>query len=94
VTSIRDQDLRDIGGVHAVHLSELSWERTPKGPQEMFKVGDEVPVYVLKVDQESKKFALSVLRAQALGGDILATAKPDGARPDHEACAVRRVRAA
>ena len=66
VTSIRDFGIFvDIGGADGlVHLSELSWERTPKGPQEMFKVGDEVPVYVLKVDQETKKIALSVRRAQ------------------------------
>jgi predicted RNA-binding protein with RPS1 domain len=30
----------------------------------MFRVGDEVEVYVLKVDQESKKIALSLRRAQ------------------------------
>jgi len=66
VTSIRDFGIFvDIGGADGlVHLSELSWERTPKSPHELFKVGDEVPVYVLKVDNESKKIALSVRRAQ------------------------------
>ena len=66
ITSIRDFGIFvDIGGADGlVHLSELSWERTPKSPQELFKVGDEVPVYVLKVDQEAKKIALSVRRAQ------------------------------
>jgi len=55
----------DIGGADGlVHLSELSWERTPKSPHELFKVGEEVPVFVLKIDQESKKIALSVRRAQ------------------------------
>lgn len=66
VTSIRDFGIFvDIGGADGlVHLSELSWERTPKSPHDMFKVGDEVPVYVLKVDNETKKIALSVRRAQ------------------------------
>jgi small subunit ribosomal protein S1 len=66
VTSIRDFGIFvDIGGADGlVHLSELSWERTPKSPHEMFSAGDEVGVYVLKIDNESKKIALSVRRAQ------------------------------
>jgi len=66
ITSIRDFGVFvDIGGADGlVHLSELSWERTPKSPHDLFKVGDEVPVYVLKIDNESKKIALSVRRAQ------------------------------
>ena len=66
VTSIRDFGIFvDIGGADGlVHLSELSWERTPKSPHEMFSAGDEVAVYVLKIDNESKKIALSVRRAQ------------------------------
>src|SRR3972149_9013710 len=65
ITSIRDFGIFvDVGGADGlVHLSELSWERTPKSPQEMFNVGDEAEVYVLKVDQESKKIALSLRRA-------------------------------
>lgn len=66
ITSIRDFGVFvDVGGADGlVHLSELSWERTPKTPNDLFKVGEEVPVYVLKVDQESKKIALSIRRAQ------------------------------
>ncbi|MEX0682538.1 MAG: S1 RNA-binding domain-containing protein [Dehalococcoidia bacterium] len=66
ITSIRDFGVFvDIGGADGlVHLSELSWERTPRSPNELFRVGDEVPVYVLKVDNEAKKIALSVRRAQ------------------------------
>jgi len=66
ITSIRDFGIFvDIGGADGlVHLSELSWERTPRSPHEMFKVGDEMPVYVLKIDAEAKKIALSVRRAQ------------------------------
>jgi len=66
ITSIRDFGIFvDIGGADGlVHLSELSWERTPKSPHELFRVGQEVAVHVLKIDHEAKKIALSVRRAQ------------------------------
>ena len=65
ITSIREFGIFvDLGGADGlVHLSELSWDRG-KSPAEMFQVGDEVDVYILKVDQESKKIALSLRRAQ------------------------------
>ena len=54
----------DLGGADGlVHLSEISWDRT-KAPEEIFKIGDEVDVYVMKVDSEKKKIALSIRRAQ------------------------------
>lgn len=65
ITSIRPFGIFvDLGGADGlVHLSELSWERD-KTPEEMFHVGDEVDVYVMKVDPETKKIALSLRRAQ------------------------------
>ncbi len=54
----------DMGGADGLaHLSELSWERD-KTPEELYHVGQEVDVYVMKVDQEAKKIALSIRRAQ------------------------------
>jgi small subunit ribosomal protein S1 len=54
----------DLGGADGlVHLSEISWDRT-KAPEELFNIGDEVDVYVMKVDSEKKKIALSIRRAQ------------------------------
>ncbi len=54
----------DLGGADGlVHLSELSWERN-KRPEDLFHVGDEVEVYVMKVDPETKKIALSTRRAK------------------------------
>ncbi len=48
----------DIGGVDGmVHVSELSWGRV-KNPAELVKVGDEIDVYVMKVDAEKKKISL------------------------------------
>jgi small subunit ribosomal protein S1 len=54
----------DLGGADGlVHLSEISWDRA-KTPEELFKIGDDVDVYVMKVDAEKKKIALSIRRAQ------------------------------
>ena len=53
----------DLGGADGlVHLSELAWDRNTQ-PEELFKIGDEVKVYVLHVDKENKKIALSIRRA-------------------------------
>ena len=64
VTSIRNFGVFvDLGGADGlVHLSELSWDRNAD-PEAMFKPGDEVKVYVMRVDRESKKIALSIRRA-------------------------------
>ena len=54
----------DIGGADGlVHHSELSWDRTPVDPVSQFNIGDEIEVYVMKIDVESKKVALSTRRA-------------------------------
>jgi small subunit ribosomal protein S1 len=54
----------DIGGADGlVHLSELSWSRV-RHPSEVLKVGDEVEVYVLGINSEEKKIALSIKRTQ------------------------------
>jgi len=54
----------DLGGADGlVHLSELSWERIDH-PRQVLSVGDEVDVYVLSVDHDNKKIALSLRRAQ------------------------------
>jgi len=65
VSSIRNFGVFvDLGGADGlVHLSEISWDRT-KAPEELFKIGDEVDVYVMKIDAEKKKIALSIRRAQ------------------------------
>ena len=65
VTSIRNFGVFvDLGGADGlVHLSEISWERDVN-PDDLFKVGAAVDVYVMKVDQESKKIGLSIRRAR------------------------------
>ena len=54
----------DIGGADGlVHLSEISWSRV-KHPNEVLKVGDKVQVYILSIDNERKRIALSIKRTQ------------------------------
>ncbi|MDP6606962.1 MAG: S1 RNA-binding domain-containing protein [Dehalococcoidia bacterium] len=64
VTSIRNFGVFvDLGGADGlVHLSELSWDRNV-APEDLLTPGDTVKVYVMKVDQENKKIALSIRRA-------------------------------
>lgn len=54
----------DLGGVDGlVHLSELSWKRVTH-PSEVLQAGQEVEVYVLGVDRERQRVALSLKRLQ------------------------------
>jgi small subunit ribosomal protein S1 len=46
-----------------VHLSEISWERI-EHPNEVLKVGQEVKVKVIAVDQERKRIGLSIRQLQ------------------------------
>ncbi|MFL5733813.1 MAG: 30S ribosomal protein S1 [Chloroflexia bacterium] len=54
----------DIGGADGlIHLSELSWKRVSH-PSEVLKVGEHINVYVLSVDPNERKIALSLKRTQ------------------------------
>jgi small subunit ribosomal protein S1 len=54
----------DLGGIDGlVHLSELSWTRVTH-PREVVEVGQQVEVYVLSVDRERQRVALSLKRLQ------------------------------
>ncbi len=49
----------DLGGVDGlVHVSELAWYRV-NHPREAVQIGDEVQVYVLRVDREKERISLS-----------------------------------
>lgn len=55
----------DIGGADGlVHLSEISWSRV-KHPSEVLKPGDQVNVFVLSIDNDRKRIALSIKRTQS-----------------------------
>ena len=52
----------DLGGADGlVHISELSWDPV-RSPEEVVQIGDEVDVFVIKVDREAKRIALSLKR--------------------------------
>ncbi len=65
VTSITDFGVFiDLGGADGlIHVSELSWSRV-EDPHQLLKVGDEIDVYVLEVDEKQKRIALSLKRLQ------------------------------
>ena len=50
----------DLGGIEGlIHISELSWGRVDH-PSDVVSEGDQVEVYVLSVDRETQKVALSL----------------------------------
>jgi small subunit ribosomal protein S1 len=52
----------DLGGVEGlIHVSELSWGRV-RHPAEVVSVGEMVQAYVLQIDQERSRIALSMKR--------------------------------
>ena len=63
----------DLGGADGlIHISELSWEPV-KSPDEIVTVGAEIDVYVLRVDRENLKIALSLRRLQPEPWDEIET---------------------
>ena len=56
--------ITDIGGADGlIHLSELSWGQVTH-PSQVLRIGQEVEVYVVGVDRDAKKIALSLKRLQ------------------------------
>lgn len=54
----------DLGGADGlIHISELAWHRV-KHPKEILEVGDQVDVYILRLDSEGKRIGLSLKRLQ------------------------------
>ena len=54
----------DLGGADGlIHLSELSWRRV-RHPREVLDVGQEVDVYVLRLDHEKRRIGLSLKRLE------------------------------
>jgi small subunit ribosomal protein S1 len=52
----------DLGGADGlIHISELAWRRV-RHPNEVLQVGDEIDVYVLRLDHERKRIGLSLKR--------------------------------
>jgi small subunit ribosomal protein S1 len=52
----------DLGGVEGlVHVSEISWGRV-RHPTDLLKIGEQVTAYILQVDRERARIALSLKR--------------------------------
>lgn len=66
VSGLRDFGIFvDLGGADGlVHISELAWHRVDH-PREVIKVGDEIDVYVMRVDKENERISLSRKRLLA-----------------------------
>ena len=63
----------DLGGADGlIHISELSWEPV-KSPDEIVTIGTEIDVFVLRVDRENLKIALSLRRLQPEPWDEIET---------------------
>jgi small subunit ribosomal protein S1 len=61
----------DLGGADGlVHISELSWRRI-QHPREVVQVGDEIDVYVLRLDHKRKRIGLSLKRLQPDPWDLV-----------------------
>ena len=61
----------DLGGADGlIHISELSWGMV-NSPEEIVTVGQELDVYVLRVDRDTMKIALSLRRMQPEPGDTI-----------------------
>jgi small subunit ribosomal protein S1 len=63
VTNITDFGVFvDLGGLEGlIHVSELSWGRV-RHPAEVVNIGDEIEVFVISIDQERQRIALSLKR--------------------------------
>ena len=62
----------DLGGADGlIHISELSWN--PVGSvEEVIQVGQELNVYILRVDRDSRRIALSLRRLEPTPWDLAA----------------------
>ena len=61
-----------------VHISEMSWTRKLRHPSQMVRVGDEVDVVILSVDQEKKRISLGMKQVKANPWVIVAERYPEG----------------
>ncbi|MSQ11091.1 MAG: S1 RNA-binding domain-containing protein [Dehalococcoidia bacterium] len=63
----------DIGGLEGLlHVSEIAWQPV-RAPEDAVKVGDELQLYVLKLDREVGRVSLSLRRMQPHPWDQVAS---------------------
>ena len=61
-----------------VHISEMSWTRKLRHPSQMVKVGEEVEVVILGVDQEKKRISLGMKQVKPNPWEVVAEKFPEG----------------
>jgi small subunit ribosomal protein S1 len=61
-----------------IHVSEMSWTRKVGHPNQVLKIGDTVEALVLNVDNNNKRFSLSMKQAQPNPWDAVAEKYPVG----------------
>ncbi|MDL2271479.1 30S ribosomal protein S1 [Desulfovibrio sp. OttesenSCG-928-I05] len=61
-----------------VHISEMSWTRKLRHPSQMVRVGDEVEVVILGVDQDKKRISLGMKQVKPNPWVIVAERYPEG----------------
>jgi small subunit ribosomal protein S1 len=72
VTGIRDFGVFvNLGGADGlIHVSELAWHRVPH-PSDAVSIGEEIDVYVLELDHDNQRIALSLCRTKPDPWDIV-----------------------
>ena len=61
-----------------VHISEMSWTRKLRHPSQMVKVGEEVDVIILGVDQDKKRISLGMKQVKPNPWEVVAEKFPEG----------------
>lgn len=61
-----------------VHISEMSWTRKLRHPSQMVRVGDEVEVVILGVDQDKKRISLGMKQVKPNPWEVVAEKYPEG----------------
>lgn len=70
----------DLGGIDGLlHITDMSWGRV-SDPKEMVHIDQELEVYILSVDKEKEKIALSLKHKTASPWDNVADKYPIGSR--------------
>lgn len=61
-----------------VHISEMSWTRKLRHPSQMVRVGDEVDVVIIGVDEDKKRVSLGMKQVKPNPWDIVREKYPEG----------------
>jgi len=61
-----------------VHITEMSWTRKLKHPSQMVRVGDEVEVVILNMDEDKKRISLGMKQVKPNPWDVVYEKYPEG----------------